>query len=332
MAGSPKVECPECGTWIEKKNVPRHFMKVHPDQDPVARMRERRIERPPRPFYEMPRSTVAGIFIAMFVLLLLVSGTLLFLSFHQPVESTPDSPRKIWYTAGDGAIINGTFYPALSKDQPTVYLVHDLGKDRTVWNEYAAELQKEDYNVLAIDLRGHGGSTLNVKNPDIEYDWTEMNHDDLMGIQLDIQGAYRWVHGEDENGKKNTEAGSDGAMIGVGRGGLFALSQVAKMSRERFMSAVVISPLMDVYSLDVIQVFENYGDVRPVMMAASEGDTIAGRVMDEVMGRKEADGETNGITYYVTGNKVGMPLLENQGLKEGILETLDQGWNTVPPT
>ena len=130
------------------------------------RMRERRVEKPRKPFYEMPRSTVAGIFIALFVLLLLVSATLLFLSFDQPVESTPDSPRKIWYTAGDGAIINGTFYPALSKNQPTVYLVHDIGSRRTVWNEYALELQKEDYNVLAIDLRGHGSSTLNIKSPE----------------------------------------------------------------------------------------------------------------------------------------------------------------------
>ncbi len=331
MAASPKVECPDCGISIEKKNLSRHYRKMHPDLDPRRRMRETRVDRPKRSIQEMPRSTVAGIFVAMFVFFILVAGVLLFLSFFHDAESTPEGPKTIWYTSGDGAVINGTFYQAFSSDRPTIYLVHDLGADRRVWDDYAVELQKEDYNVLAIDLRGHGDSTKNVKTPDITYDWTEMSHEDLMGIQLDIQGAYRWVHADDDNGKKNTDAGSDGAMVGVGRGGLFALSQIAKMSRERMMSAVIVSPLLDVYSLDVEQVFEDYGDVRPVMMAASEGDTVGNRVIDMIMTRKEEDGEANGMTYSVPGTKVGMPLFQNDGLKLDILELFEQGWSTIPP-
>jgi hypothetical protein len=328
MAGNPKVECPECSTWIERKNLNRHYRKMHPDMDARRRMREIRHDRPQRSIQEMPRSTVAGIFIALFVMLILVSGVLLVLSFYQEGESTPDGPKPVWYTASDGAIINGTFYPAFNEGKPTIYLVHDIGSKRTVWDEYALELQKEDYNVLAIDLRGHGGSTLNIKSSDITYDWSEMTDEDMMGIQLDIQGAYSWVQGENDYGERHTDAGEDGALIGVGRGGLFALSQIAKMSRERMMSAVVVSPLLDVYSLDVEQVFEDYGDVRPVMLAASEDDSLAELAIERIMDRKIEDGEENGITYYADGGDIGMDLFDDGGLREKILEVLDQGWNT----
>jgi hypothetical protein len=327
MAKGSKTVCPECGLAVESKNLGKHFRKMHPGLDPRRIMLERKVEKPRRTVKELPRSRIAGLFISLFVLLILIAAVLFFLSFDQDGDSTPDGPKKIWYTSGDGAIINGTFYKALHDERPTIYLVHDIGDDRSVWNEYAEELQDSDYNVLAIDLRGHGESTKNVKTPDISYEWSEMTHDDLLKIQLDIQGAYRWVHGEDEESNKNTEAGENGAMIGVGRGGLFALSQTAKMSRERIMSSVIISPLLDVYSLDVEQVFEDYGDVRPVMLAASEDDTVAGLAIDRIIKRKEADGETNGIVHKVSGGKVGMPLLENGGLKESIIETMELGFD-----
>ncbi|HHD15258.1 MAG TPA: hypothetical protein ENK47_00955 [Euryarchaeota archaeon] len=327
MGYGERIDCPDCGMRIERKNLAKHYRRAHPDLDPYERMKEARKERPPRKIREIPSSTVARVFIILFVAAILIAAGLLALSVFQRGGESLEPSRNMFYTASDGAIINGTFYPSSEKGAETVYLIHDIGEDRTVWNDYAMKLQEKGYNVLAIDLRGHGTSTLNIKSSDITYDWTVMDHEDMMGIMLDVQGAYKWVHGEDIDGNRNTDAGEMGAMIGVGRGGLFALSQVARMSREKMLSATIISPTLTCYDLDVPQIFQDFGDVRPVMLAASEGDTIAGKAIDTVMAAKEADGENNGFTYYVQGDGTGMALLKDEGLQEKILEIMEMGWS-----
>lgn len=330
MGSNTKVDCPDCGLSIEKKNLNKHYNKMHPGEDPFLRMKETRVEKPRRPVTEVTGSKLTGLIIAIFVLATLIVATLFAFSFFQDKGDEKGAPRTIFYSSDDGAVINGTFWPAEESGASTVYLIHDIGEDRTIWNDYALELQDDGYNVLAIDLRGHGESTKNLKTPDITYDWTTMQHDDLIKIQKDIVAANKWVKGTDVHGKDNTDAGVMGAMIGVGRGGLFAFSQVATMSRERMMSAILISPLMDVYQLDVEQEFEDFGDIRPILMAASEGDQVSQNCIERILERKEEDGEANGEGVFVPGTSRGITLLRNDGLKEKIDVTLVEGWNTLP--
>ena len=96
------------------------------------------------------------------------------------------------------------------------------------------------------------------------------------------------------------------------------------------MSTVMISPTLDCYDLDVEQVFEDYGDFRPILLAASEGDGTGKLAIDTILTRKFEDGENNGLGVFVPGSGVGMPLMEDQDLKAGILDTFDLGWNIQP--
>jgi hypothetical protein len=75
-------------------------------------------------------------------------------------------------------------------------------------------------------------------------------------------------------------------------------------------------------------VFEDYGDTRPIMMAAGEGDGTGKLAMDTILTRKEIDGEKNGVGYFVVGSsQVGMPLFEYKSLRGQILEVLQDGWD-----
>jgi alpha-beta hydrolase superfamily lysophospholipase len=55
----------------------------------------------------------------------------------------------------DGLILRGERFPG-SRDW--VVLVHDLGEDIDAWRMLPGRLAKDGMSVLALDLRGHGGS------------------------------------------------------------------------------------------------------------------------------------------------------------------------------
>lgn len=58
-------------------------------------------------------------------------------------------------TASDGLVLKGDFY-LVDAGRPTILLLHQLYTNRTSWNPYIGALTGAGYNVLAVDLRGHG--------------------------------------------------------------------------------------------------------------------------------------------------------------------------------
>ena len=59
--------------------------------------------------------------------------------------------------APDGTKLAATFYPA-SRPGPGILLLHQCNRDRTSWNELAAELAAKGFHVLTLDYRGYGES------------------------------------------------------------------------------------------------------------------------------------------------------------------------------
>jgi alpha-beta hydrolase superfamily lysophospholipase len=334
---SGKVTCPDCSTVILRKNVVKHYRRNHPGLDPRKRMKESKEEtRITKPRFEATNSKIAGVLVVIVVvILIIVAGLVMFSLINEDGSGTPDR-RTVFFSASDHVVINASWYQSSRSQAETIYLIHDIGGDRTIWDDYARELQSEGYNVMAIDMRGHGESTKNLFNEEIVYDWTTMGHLDFIMYQADIQAAYDWVHGEDNEGEPNTDAGSDGGFIGIGRGGIYGMNKFARMSREeRIMSGVVLSPLLFVPDPSLPneftnQVFQDWGDIRPIMMAASDGDGTGGLAIDTIMTQKTDDGETNGDGVYVPGSSLGINLLRNKDLKERILLQFEASWGLSP--
>lgn len=61
-------------------------------------------------------------------------------------------------TAGDGTVLAGTYVPRERPSHYTVVLVHGLYSNRAMCESLVPLYQALDYNVLLIDLRGHGES------------------------------------------------------------------------------------------------------------------------------------------------------------------------------
>ncbi|MFQ5706592.1 MAG: alpha/beta hydrolase [bacterium] len=68
--------------------------------------------------------------------------------------------QTISFQTADGFTIQATLgLPATTKERlPAVILIHQGGSDRTEWTPFFSKLQKENYVVLAYDVRGHGAS------------------------------------------------------------------------------------------------------------------------------------------------------------------------------
>ena len=58
----------------------------------------------------------------------------------------------------DGWGISGVYLPA-QPEQKTVLLLHDVGKDHTAFAAFMGKIADKGMGYLALDLRGHGGST-----------------------------------------------------------------------------------------------------------------------------------------------------------------------------
>ncbi len=142
--------------------------------------------------------------------------------------------QEISFTTKDNVNIAGSWVvPQLEepskKRRPTVILLHDYGFNRRDWGLFIPELIQQGYNVLAIDLRGHGQSKggKNPSTPSVEY-LMEVGH-------LDIAAAVKWLRAQKNTDKKAI------TLVGVGIGADLAYFSSGKY-RKQIKASVVISP------------------------------------------------------------------------------------------
>ena len=113
----------------------------------------------------------------------------------------------------------------------TVILVHELGTGKEEWLQNTSlflDLLEGGFNVLAIDLRGHGGTSL----PDGRL---QISLEDLENSYLDVSAAVSWLQARPE-----VDAGKV-AVIGDGVGGNVAFVIMGAIP-QRIKAAVALSP------------------------------------------------------------------------------------------
>jgi pimeloyl-ACP methyl ester carboxylesterase len=78
--------------------------------------------------------------------------------------SAPPSGRVIDVTAADGTVLHAEVFGR--EDAPTIVLAHGWTEALQFWLYQIADLSRQDFRVVAYDLRGHGQST---KSPTRDY-------------------------------------------------------------------------------------------------------------------------------------------------------------------
>ncbi len=167
--------------------------------------------------------------------------------------------EKITFRTKDGVTIVGNYFKSQEEHAPAFLLLHMMPSTRESWNEFAALLQKGGFDVLAIDLRGHGES--------IDKNGTRINYKDFRDEEHresihDVAAAKEFLR---QKGADTSRLGMAGASIGAN----LAL-QWASMD-EDVKLLVLLSAGVDYRGIKTPELAGKYEN--PVYILASEKDT-----------------------------------------------------------
>lgn len=154
--------------------------------------------------------------------------------------------ERVTLTATDGTSLVGDLYENGSKG---IILLHQLNLDRTSWETFAKELQRQGYTVLALDLRGHGES---------QGDWHTFSETQFVAMLQDARAAATFLR----NREKSIFA-IMGASIGA--------NTAFRYSSENKVPAILLSPGLNYRGIDI----NNITSTAPTLVIVGKRDSYA---------------------------------------------------------
>jgi len=165
----------------------------------------------------------------------------LFVAPHAAAAGRGVAREVVQIKAGDGLGLEGSFYKPANKGAPGVLLVHDAGASRAQLESLAERLNKEGFGVLAVDLRGHGGSKSE------QLDWDKLSDAEKKtawsGAAKDIDAAAAWLS------EQPTIRGTSLALAGFGAGCALVVRQAK--GNENVVCMALLDPHSEDYGFDV---------------------------------------------------------------------------------
>jgi alpha-beta hydrolase superfamily lysophospholipase len=133
--------------------------------------------------------------------------------------------------------------------------VHDEGRTRADWATFAGKLASNGFHVVALDLRGHGGSAL--PTPLAEADWPK--------LVADVDAGVGWL---------KTHGATEIHVVGARTGASLALTSAAANADVKDL--VLLTPSLTAHGLKLSTAIGAVAS-RPMMVVASADDALAVR-------------------------------------------------------
>ncbi len=150
--------------------------------------------------------------------------------------------EKISFESEDKVLLSANLYPEETKKG--VILLHGYQQNKDSWNFIADDLRNEGYNVLALDLRGHGESEIHLES---------MTSKDYNKMMLDAKAAFNYFLENNIN---------EVSIIGSSLGANVALNYATE--EESIQRIVLISPGLDYRGVTTTEAIANYK--RPLLI------------------------------------------------------------------
>ena len=180
-------------------------------------------------------------------------------------KKKPDK-HKIEFVTRDKFILVGDLYFAANEsNKPLVVCLHSYSLNGQIWKELATNLRLKNYNVLAMDLRGHGRSVYN-ENLKLKSRYYYKN-DTWQKLPKDTVDSINYIRANYP--KINTE---DSIIIGADIGANAAA--IASMSfKKPPKKMVLISPMLEFKGLVMPVKTNKFYDTK-IMMVLAKTDRI----------------------------------------------------------
>ncbi len=205
----------------------------------------------------------AKFFILIFVIfIIIIIGAIFVLKNRKGSETTEPKNlenlimEKITLKTEDNLNIIGLYYP--SPSSKGVLLLHMMPATKESWNEFAPKLQAASYQVLAIDLRGHGEST---GGPEGFGNFSDADHQKTI---LDIDAGIEFL--ETKGIRQN-----DLILIGASIGANLALLSLTE--HKEIKKTVLLSPGIDYRGIKTEPLMAKLTADQKLMLVGSNNDT-----------------------------------------------------------
>ena len=204
---------------------------------------------------------------------------------------TPAHAQKdVSFNTTDDVTIHGSLYGEGAKG---VLLIHDEKRSQKDWDYFAKKLEGLGFLVLAIDLRGHGQSTLEAG----------LVTEDYPKMVQDVQAAKKYLI---DNGATRV------ALIGARFGANLALATAAE--DENVTQLILLSPGLTIRGVKLGSFIDSYGK-RSLLLVYGEDDTYGAKTASFVQGRSTGEVHIEGLENAGKG----VTMLNRDPDLEGIL-------------
>ncbi|MEO8681103.1 MAG: alpha/beta fold hydrolase [Vicinamibacterales bacterium] len=205
------------------------------------------------------------------------------------------SGKAVTFPSIDGTSLAGEIYEASSRPAPGVVLVHMQSRNKADWKDLADDLRDAGLTALAIDLRGHGGSSGSREN--------------LPAMVQDVKGAVQWL-----SARQGVRPGNIG-IVGASLGANLALLAAVELPLVR--AVALLSPSLDYRGLRIDAGVLRKTAGLAVWMAAGTKDPFSLRTLKELTtsgsgGREQrlVEGAVHGMALLTADREIGRALVD----------------------
>lgn len=236
----------------------------------------------------------------MVVIVLLLGGAV-------RAQDAAVAPVRVEVSAADGLTLVGDWYAvALDAEilKPGVILMHMYGSSRSAWEPLVPALVEAGYNVLNVDLRGHGETG---------------GDEDWEAAVGDVQTWADWLR---QQSGVNSESL---AMIGGSIGSNLALIGCA--NEPACLTAIALSPGLDYYGVMPENALVEGLRQRSALIFSAHGDLPSGNDVKQMVA--SAKGEVSLMLF--TGSTHGTSMLTSPKLRKKVIPAILQWLGQYAP-
>ena len=218
--------------------------------------------------------------------------------------------EKITLKTKDNLDIVGLYYPSLASKG--VLLLHMMPAAKESWNEFAPKLQNLGYQVLAIDLRGHGESSA---GPEGFRNFSDLDHQKTI---FDLDAGIEFL--ETKGVKQNNLV-----LIGASIGANLALQCLTE--HQEIKKAILLSPGIDYRGIKIEPLMSKLSSDQKVMLVGSNNDSESNNEVLQKIASVASENVRPNITiivYQRAGH--GTDMLGQAGANEPDLEKTIIEW------
>ena len=227
----------------------------------------------------------------------------------EPTRGMPEPQYVRIASAGDVEIV-GTYYPPLNAGSPAILFLHQWYSDRSSFDRFAREMQREGFAALAIDGRGFGESNKTKDEKTVE---VLSSAEAFKSMLADVDSAFGFLSRLQDVDPKRI------AIVGASYGSSQAIVYAA--DHDNVKAAALLSPGLNYFNTMPTGPAAARYVGRPLMLVTSEGDKDSALAVREMMRLGGEKGNTTSRIY--SGKAHGTDIFDSEpGLTEDLKEFL----------